>query len=123
MPYPVPNPLQTLDGTLADDLATGSKLDDFHRSKSLPPEFELEFSADPSSVSPPEAEQLRRLEPLLDVETDLGHRPSSASQEYRSWVRWWRRDRRLPSSVDVRVERSPSKAVASTPLASVSHAL
>jgi hypothetical protein len=116
MQYPVPTPLQALDGTLADDLVTASKLDDFHRSKSLPPEFELEFSDELPSTSLPEAEHLRQLEPLSDLETDYSHGPSSPSQEYRSWVRWWRRDRRLPSGV----ERPPLKAVASTPLPSVS---
>ena len=120
MQYSVPNPLQTLEGTPVDDLATASNIDDFHRSKSLPPEFELEFSDDLPSTSLPEDEQLRRLEPLSDVETDYSHGPSSPSQEYRSWVRWWRRDRRLPSGVDVRVERPPLKAAASTPLPSVS---
>lgn len=119
MQYPVPTPLQTLDGAPADDLATASKLDDF-RSKSLPPEFELEFSDELPSTLLSEDEQLRRLEPLSDVETDYSHGPSSPSQEYRSWVRWWRRDRRLPSGVDVRVERLPLKAAASTPLPSVS---
>jgi hypothetical protein len=117
--YPAPAPLKTLDGTQADDLAT-AKPDEFHRSKSLPPEFELDFSDEPTSTSPPEAKQLRQLEPLSDVETDFGHGPSSPSQEYRSWVRWWRRDRRLPSSVDVGVEHPPFKNAASTPLPSVS---
>lgn len=117
MQYPVPTPLQALDGTLADDLVTASKLDDFHRSKSLPPEFELEFSDELPSTSLPEAEHLRQLEPLSDLETDYSHGPSSPSQEYRSWVRWWRRDRRLPSGV----ERPPLKAVASTPLPSEAH--
>ena len=119
MQYQAPAPLETLDGTLANDLAT-AKPDDFHRSKSLPPEFELDFSDEPTSTSPPEAEQLRELEPLSDVETDFGHGPSSSSQEYRSWVRWWRRDHRLPSSVDVRVERPLLKNVASAQLPSVS---
>ncbi|KAI9463544.1 LNS2-domain-containing protein [Lactarius psammicola] len=118
MQYPAPAPLKTLDGTPADDLATGSKTDDFHRSKSLPPEFELDFSDEPPSTSPPEAEQIRELDPLLDVETDFGHGQSSSSQEYRSWVRWWRRDRRLPGGADVRVERPPLKNAASTPLPS-----
>ncbi len=120
MQYPAPTPLKTLDGTPADDLATASKPDEFHRSKSLPPEFELDFSDEPPSTSPPGAEQLRGLEPLSDVETDFAHGPSSPSQEYRSWVRWWRRDRRLPSGVDVRVERPPLKNAASTPFPSVS---
>ncbi|KAN0129760.1 LNS2 (Lipin/Ned1/Smp2) domain containing protein [Lactarius tabidus] len=100
MQYPVPTPLQALDGTSADDLVTASELDDFHRSKSLPPEFELEFSDELPSTSLPEAEHLRQLEPLSDVEADYSHGPSSPSQEYRSWVRWWRRDRRLPRGVD-----------------------
>jgi hypothetical protein len=120
MQYQVPTPLQTLDSNSADDLAMANKLDDFHRSKSLPPEFELEFTDELPSTSPPEAEQLRQLEPLLDGETDYGHGPSSPSQEYKSWVRWWRRDRRLPNGVDVRVERPPLKTVASTVLSSVS---
>lgn len=121
MQYPAPAPLKILDGTPADDLATASKPDEFHRSKSLPPEFELDFSDGPPSTSPPEAEQLRGLEPLSDVETDYGHGPSSPSQEeYKSWVRWWRRDRRLPGGVDIRVERPPSKHAATTPLPSVS---
>ncbi|KAF8274415.1 Lipin/Ned1/Smp2-domain-containing protein [Lactarius quietus] len=81
MQYPVPIPLQTLDGTSTDDLAMANKLDDFHRSKSLPPEFELEFSDELPSTSPPEVEQLRQLEPLLDGETDYGHGPSSPSQD------------------------------------------
>ena len=120
MQYPAPAPLKALDGTPADGLAIASKLDEFHRSKSLPPEFELEFSDEPISTSPPEAEQLRQLEPLSDVEADFGHGPSSPSQEYRSWVRWWRRDRRLPSGVDARVERPLIKNAASAPLPSVS---
>ncbi|KAH9001995.1 LNS2-domain-containing protein [Lactarius hatsudake] len=118
MQYPAPALLKTLDGTPVDDLATASKHDEFHRSKSLPPEFELDFSDEPPSTSPAEAEQIRGLEPLSDVETDFSHGPSSPSQEYRSWVRWWRRDRRLPGGVDVRVERSHLKNAASTPLAS-----
>ncbi|KAH8990604.1 Lipin/Ned1/Smp2-domain-containing protein [Lactarius akahatsu] len=118
MQYPAPALLKTSDGTLVDDLATASKHDEFHRSKSLPPEFELDFSDEPPSTSPAEAEQIRGLEPLSDVETDFSHGPSSPSQEYKSWVRWWRRDRRLPGGVDVRVERSHLKNAASTPLAS-----
>ena len=118
--YPVPTPLQTLDGALADDLATDSKVDDFHRSQSLHPEFGLEFSDEPPSTLPPEADQLHQLESLSDVETEYGHGPSSPSQEYRSWVRWWRRDRRLPSGVDIRVERPPLKTAATIPLPSVS---
>ncbi|KAH9176429.1 Lipin/Ned1/Smp2-domain-containing protein [Lactarius sanguifluus] len=111
MQYPAPALLKTLDGTPVDDLATASKHDEFHRSKSLPPEFELDFSDEPPCTSPAEAEQIRGSEPLSDVETDFSHGPSSPSQEYRSWVRWWRR-------VDVRVERSHLKNAASTPLPS-----
>jgi len=120
MQYPAPALLNTLGGIPTDDSAIESEHDEFHRSRSLPPEFELDYSDSPLSSSPPEAEQLRGLEPLSDVETDYGQAPSSSSQEYRSWVRWWRRDRRVPSGVDARVERAPLKNAASMPLSSVS---
>lgn|SRR6266850_1478467 len=107
-------------GPEVDEQLLVSQPGEFQRSKSLPPEFELDISEGVSSISLQSDEQLNGQEPMSDVETGFDNDSSMSGRERRSWVRWWRRDGRHPRSVDVRLERPPLKSSVSTPLPSVS---
>ncbi|KAH9998460.1 Lipin/Ned1/Smp2-domain-containing protein [Russula compacta] len=107
--------LKSVHGTEPDEQLVVSEPGEFQRSKSLPPELELDASEGVPSTSLQSNEQLNGHEPLSDVETGFDHDSRMSSRERRSWVRWWRRDSGHPRSVDVR----PSlKSAASTPLPS-----
>lgn len=110
-------PLKSVHGTEHDEQLVVSEPGEFQRSKSLPPELELDASDGVPSTSLQSNEQLNGQEPLSDVEIGFDHDSGMSNQERRSWVRWWRRDSRHPRSIDVR----PSlKSAATTPLPSVS---
>ena len=101
-----------------DEQLLVSQPGEFQRSKSLPPEFELDISEGVSSISL-QSDELNGQEPMSDVETGFDNDSSMSGRERRSWVRWWRRDGKHPRS-DVRLERLPLKSSLSTPLPSVS---
>ncbi|KAI0057546.1 LNS2-domain-containing protein [Artomyces pyxidatus] len=82
---------------------------DFHRSKSLPPELEVDEIEPPPLPTPPETDiDGERSDGALsdgDVEDHrMPERRSSVTgeAERRSWVRWWRRSNARTQSVDVR---------------------
>ena len=104
----------------ADEQLLASQPGEYQRSKSLPPEFELDMPESVPATSLQLDEQLNGQEPLSDVETDLENDSGLSGRERRSWVRWWRRDSRHPQSVDARLERPSLKSTVSTPLPSVS---
>lgn len=112
-------PLNVHDSEVDEQLLV-SQPGEFQRSKSLPPEFELDMPEGVSLTSLQSDEQLNGQEPMSDVETGFDNDSSMSGRERRSWVRWWRRDSRHPRSVDVRLERPPLKSSVSTPLPSVS---
>ncbi|KAI0305789.1 Lipin/Ned1/Smp2-domain-containing protein [Multifurca ochricompacta] len=110
---PIPAPLRSVNNAETNEhLATG-KPDEFQRSKSLPPEFDLPERS--SSTLQQTHEQFHRREPLSDVETVYGHGMGTSGQERKSWVRWWRRDNGHVQSVDARVLHPTLKSVASAP--------
>jgi hypothetical protein len=116
-------PLTTAHGMETDVQLVVSQPEEFQRSKSLPPEFELALTEGVPSTSLLSDEQLNGQELLSDVETGFDHDPSMLGREYRSWARWWRRDNRHPRRVDVNSERPPLQSVMSAPLPSVSSIL
>ncbi|KAI0253971.1 Lipin/Ned1/Smp2-domain-containing protein [Lactifluus subvellereus] len=111
-----PGPPEIVDGGESDGQLPASQPEEFQRSQSLPPEFELDLPEEAASSSLRASEQLPGQEPLSDVETGYDHGLRTSGRERRSWVRWWRRDSRHPQSVDVRIERPPVRSAASTPL-------
>jgi hypothetical protein len=111
-------PLKTVHGTEADELLVASQPEGFQRSKSLPPEFELDITEEAPSTSLQLNEQLSGQEPLSDVETGFDHDSGMSGRERRSWVRWWRRESRH-SRIDMHFDRTHPKSVAGTPLPSV----
>jgi hypothetical protein len=104
----------------ADEQLPANQPEESARSKSLPPEFELNLPEAPPSPTLQASEQLTWQEPLSDVETGYDHDLRTSGRERRSWVRWWRRDSRHPRSVDVGMEHPSLRSAASTPLQTVS---
>jgi hypothetical protein len=117
-----PCPPEIVNGAESDEQLSVSQPEEFQRSKSLPPEFELDLPEEAAS-SLQTSEQLPGQEPVSDIETGYDHGLRTSGRERRSWVRWWRRDSRHPQSVDVRIERPPVRSAASTPLPIVSRVL
>jgi hypothetical protein len=111
---------KTVDSAETDEQLPGSKPEEFQRSKSLPPELEINLPEEAASPSLQTSEQLPRHEPLSDVETGYDHNLRTSGREHRSWVRWWRRDSRHPQSIGVGIERPSLRNAASTPLPTVS---
>ena len=119
--FPSPGQPKSADTVEHDEqLPAAGQSEEFQRSKSLPPEFELNLSEEASSPALQTSKQLLGQELLSDVETGYGRGMRTSSRERRSWVRWWRRDSRHPQSVDVDNERPSLRNAASIPLPTVS---
>ncbi|KAI0266885.1 Lipin/Ned1/Smp2-domain-containing protein [Gloeopeniophorella convolvens] len=110
-----PVPLGSIAGAGNESRIMTDEPVEFHRSKSLPPEFELELSEEPPA-SAQRADRPPQGEPLSDAETDYGNETGTSGHERRSWVRWWRRNNEHPGSVDTAVDRPPLKGTSSAPL-------
>lgn len=113
-------PLKTMHGMEIDEQLESSQPGEFQRSKSLPPEFELDVTEGVPSTSLQLNEQPSGQELLSDVETGFDHDSGMLGRESRSWARWWRRDNRHARRADMRSERPPLQSAASAPLPSVS---
>jgi phosphatidate phosphatase LPIN len=113
-------PVKTAHSTETDEQLVVSQLGEFQRSKSLPPEFELDATEGVASTSRKSNEQLSGPEMLSDVETGFDYDSSMLDRESKSWARWWRRDNRHPRRVDIRSERLPLQSAASEPSPGVS---
>lgn len=109
-------PVKTAHSTQNDEQLVVSQVGEFHRSKSLPPEFELDVTEGVASTSRQSNEQLSGRELHSDVETGFDHDSSMLDRESKSWARWWRRDNKHPRRVDIRSERPPLQNAASAPL-------
>jgi hypothetical protein len=90
--------MKTERSTETDEQLVVSQMGEFQRSKSLPPEFELDVTGGVASTSLQSNEQ----ELLSDVETGFDHDSGMLGRESRSWARWWRRDDRHARRVDIR---------------------
>lgn len=101
MEYTLPSttPMKTERSTETDEQLVVSQMGEFQRSKSLPPEFELEVTGEVASTSLPSNEQQ---ELLSDVETGFDHDSGMLGRESKSWARWWRRDNRHARRLDIR---------------------
>ncbi|KAI9510058.1 Lipin/Ned1/Smp2-domain-containing protein [Russula earlei] len=108
-------PLKTVHGIDANEETMAGHPVEFQRSKSLPPEFELD---PPEGVTPTSNDHFSGQEPLSDVEPVLDHDSGMLDRDRRSWVRWWRRDSKHQRDVDVAFERPSLKSAMSTPLPS-----
>ncbi|KAH9978528.1 Lipin/Ned1/Smp2-domain-containing protein [Lactifluus volemus] len=115
--FPSPSQPKSVDIVEHDEqLPAADQPEEFQRSKSLPPEFELNLSEEASSPALQTSKQLLGQELLSDVETGYGRGMRTSSRERRSWVRWWRRASGHPQSVDVDNERPSLRSAASIPL-------